>query len=79
MVGAMVNGRTLERFLDDAFFWPIFEAAEALDVPIYLHPMPPPKAVYDAYYAGFGDERRLHARGRRLGLARRDRPALRCG
>jgi hypothetical protein len=56
MVGAMVNGRTLERFLDDTFFWPIFEAAEALAVPIYLHPMPPPKAVYDLYYAGFGDD-----------------------
>jgi predicted TIM-barrel fold metal-dependent hydrolase len=56
MVGAMVNGRTLERFLDEPFFWPIFEAAEALRVPLYLHPMPPPKAVYDAYYAGFGDD-----------------------
>ena len=56
MVGAMVNGRTLERFLDDEFFWPIFEAAEALEVPIYLHPMPPPRAVYDLYYAGFGDD-----------------------
>jgi len=56
MVGAMVNGRTQERFLDDQFFWPIFEAAEALAVPIYLHPMPPPKAVYDLYYAGFGDD-----------------------
>ena len=56
LVGAMVNGRTLERFLDDQFFWPIFEAAEALGVPIYLHPMPPPKAVYDLYYAGFGDD-----------------------
>jgi hypothetical protein len=56
MVGAMVNGRTQERFLDDRFFWPIFEAAEALEVPIYLHPMPPPKAVYDLYYEGFGDD-----------------------
>jgi uncharacterized protein len=54
--GALVNGRTLERFLDDQFFWPIFEAAEGLSVPVYLHPMPPPKAVYDAYYSGFGDE-----------------------
>jgi hypothetical protein len=53
--GALVNGRTQERFLDDQFFWPMFESAEALGVPIYLHPMPPPKAVYDAYYAGFGD------------------------
>ena len=54
--GALVNGRTLERFLDEQFFWPIFEAAETLGVPLYLHPMPPPKAVYDAYYAGFGDD-----------------------
>jgi len=56
LVGALVNGRTLERFLDDQFFWPIFESAEALGVPIYLYPMPPPKAVYDIYYAGFGDD-----------------------
>lgn len=54
--GALINGRTLERFLDDPFFWPIFEAAEALETPIYLHPMPPPKAVYDSYYSGFGDD-----------------------
>jgi predicted TIM-barrel fold metal-dependent hydrolase len=53
--GALVNGRTLERFLDDQFFWPMFESAESLGVPIYLHPMPPPKAVYDAYFSGFGD------------------------
>jgi uncharacterized protein len=53
--GALINGRTLERFLDDEFFWPMFESAEALGVPIYLHPMPPSQAVYDAYYAGFGD------------------------
>jgi predicted TIM-barrel fold metal-dependent hydrolase len=53
--GALVNGRTQERFLDDQFFWPVFESAEALGVPIYLHPMPPPQAVYDAYYSGFGD------------------------
>ena len=56
LVGALVNGRTLERFLDEQFFWPIFEAAESLDVPLYLHPMPPPQAVSDSYYAGFGDE-----------------------
>jgi hypothetical protein len=54
--GALVNGRTQERFLDDEFFWPMFESAEALGVPIYLHPMPPPRAVYDAYYSGFGED-----------------------
>jgi hypothetical protein len=54
--GALVNGRAQERFLDDQFFWDIFESAESLGVPIYLHPMPPPQAVYDAYYSGFGDK-----------------------
>lgn len=50
--GAMVHGHTEGRFLDDQFFWPMLEAAEALDVPIYLHPTYPPKAVMDAYYSG---------------------------
>ena len=54
-VGALINGRTQERFLDEQFFWPIFEAPMRSGVPIYLHPMLPPKPVYDAYYAGFGD------------------------
>src|SRR3954464_5421178 len=26
------------RFYDDEFFWPVFEAAQELDVAIYLHP-----------------------------------------
>ncbi len=50
--GAMINGRTNGLFLDDSLFRPILEAAAALDVPIYLHPSFPPKAVQDAYYAG---------------------------
>lgn len=51
--GAMITGRTNDRFLDDPSFHPILEAAAALDVPIYLHPTFPAKAVQDAYYAGF--------------------------
>ena len=50
--GAMISGRTNGLFLDDPMFRPILEAAAALDVPIYLHPSFPPKAVQDAYYAG---------------------------
>ena len=42
-VGAMINGHTQGRYLDDEFFWPILERAEALAVPIYLHPTPPPE------------------------------------
>ena len=49
--GALINGHTAGRFLDQRFFWPILEMAERLDVPIYLHPKDPPAAVYSAYYA----------------------------
>jgi len=50
--GALINGVTGGRFLDDARFEPILTRAEALDVPIYLHPSLPPRAVYQAYYDG---------------------------
>ncbi len=53
--GALVFGRTRERSLDDPYFWPIFEAAAALNCPLYLHPQSPPLAVRAAYYTGFGE------------------------
>ena len=52
-VGALINGHVNGRYLDDTFFWPVFEAAETLDVPIYLHPTVPPQPVIEAYYQGF--------------------------
>jgi len=51
--GAMVFGRTRERSIDHPDFLPIFEAAEALRAPIYLHPQSPLPSVRDAYYSGF--------------------------
>jgi uncharacterized protein len=39
--GAVINGHTKGRYLDDQFFWPLLECVEALNVPIYLHPTPP--------------------------------------
>ncbi len=53
--GAMLYGRTRDRNLDHPDFWPIFEAAEALNAPLYLHPQSPPPAVRSAYYSGLGD------------------------
>ena len=50
--GVMLNGTADGQFLDNPRFTPIFETAQALDVPIYLHPAPPPKPVMDAYYSG---------------------------
>jgi predicted TIM-barrel fold metal-dependent hydrolase len=55
-VGAMINGHVNGRYLDDKFFWPVFECAEALGVPIYMHIQIPPKPVVDAYYGGFTPE-----------------------
>jgi predicted TIM-barrel fold metal-dependent hydrolase len=48
--GAMVHGSSRGRFLDERDFWPILECANALDVPIYLHPCTPQPAVFDTYY-----------------------------
>jgi predicted TIM-barrel fold metal-dependent hydrolase len=50
--GALINGHIRGRYLDDAFFWPILERAAALQVPLYLHPTPPPQQVIDASYTG---------------------------
>jgi predicted TIM-barrel fold metal-dependent hydrolase len=54
-VGAMIHGHTMGRFLDDQTFWPIFERAEKLGVPIYLHPALPHPGAIKAYYQGFED------------------------
>lgn len=53
--GAMIYGRTRERNADHPDFWPIFEAADALNAPLYLHPQSPPPDVRSAYYSGYGD------------------------
>lgn len=48
--GAMIHGLSHgHKFLDLPEFWPIFERAEALDVPIYMHPAVPHPAFIDAY------------------------------
>ncbi len=54
--GALLDGTTDGLFLDDARFTPVFEAAIALKVPIYLHPAEPPEAVRKAYFSGLPGE-----------------------
>jgi len=51
--GAMINGMTAGVFHDDERFWPIYERAQALDVPIYIHPTLPHPAVIEAYYKDY--------------------------
>jgi 5-carboxyvanillate decarboxylase len=67
--GVIINSHTRGEFLDDPKFWDIFEAAEALSVPVYLHPQTPPPAMIMPYVErglesailGFGAESGLHA------------------
>lgn len=51
--GAMVHGLTDGLFIDDQRYWPIFERAEALDVPIYIHPGMPHPQVTEIYYKDY--------------------------
>lgn len=53
--GAMVCGRTREKNLDHKDFWELFESAEALDVPLFIHPQIPQKPIRDIYYSGFDE------------------------
>jgi len=54
--GAMIHGLANGVFLDDKRFWPIYERAQALDVPIYLHPSVPKPAVMEAYYQDYAKD-----------------------
>lgn len=55
-VGALVDGTVASDegtlFLDDERFTPFWEAAAQLQVPVYLHPAPPPAVVQKAYFSG---------------------------
>ena len=48
--GALINGHLNGKYLDHEEFWPILARAEALDVPIYLHPFVPPEVITKTYY-----------------------------
>ena len=66
--GAVVNSHTQGAYLDDPKCWEIFEAAQALDVPIYIHPNTPPREMIgpflprglDGAVYGFAVETGLH-------------------
>jgi predicted TIM-barrel fold metal-dependent hydrolase len=51
--GAMIHGLTNGEFCDGKKYWPIYERAQALDVPIYMHPGYPHPDVIAAYYQDY--------------------------
>jgi 2,3-dihydroxybenzoate decarboxylase len=69
LTGVIINSHTHGEYLSDPKFWEIFEAAEAADTPIYLHPNTPPRNMIqpflecglDGAIYGFGVETGLHA------------------
>lgn len=67
--GFVVNSHTNSEYLDDPKYWPILEAAEALDACIYIHPRAPSDGMaapfqkygMDAALWGYGVEVGTHA------------------
>jgi predicted TIM-barrel fold metal-dependent hydrolase len=51
--GAIIHGHTGGSFLDDRRYWVIFACAQALGVPIYLHPAVPHPNAVKAYFEGY--------------------------
>jgi 5-carboxyvanillate decarboxylase len=50
MCGVIANSHIRGDYLDDQRFWPVLEAAERLDVPVYLHPNTPNDRMVDPLY-----------------------------
>jgi 5-carboxyvanillate decarboxylase len=68
--GAMITGHICDEYLDDRKYRVIFERAEKLNVPIYIHPKTPSKEMIKPYLAypglafallGFAADGSLHA------------------
>jgi len=54
LLGAMIMGTTKGQFVDDKKFWPVFERASKLDVPVYIHPSPVKPAIAEAFFKDHG-------------------------
>jgi 5-carboxyvanillate decarboxylase len=69
MHSVIINSHTQGEYLSDPKFWDIFAAAEAHQVPIYLHPNSMPRNMIESFQEcgldgaiyGFGVETGLHA------------------
>ncbi|HLY56259.1 MAG TPA: amidohydrolase family protein [Stellaceae bacterium] len=67
--GFVINSHTNNEYMDDAKYWPLLEAAEALDACIYIHPRAPSEALanpfrqygLDSAIWGYGVETATHA------------------
>lgn len=53
-LGCMTYGSIIGKFLDDPIFDPFLARAEALNVPIYIHPAAPSPEIAKLYYSDLG-------------------------
>ncbi|KAL1630419.1 hypothetical protein SLS56_004947 [Neofusicoccum ribis] len=55
-VEALVENHVADRYYDDGSFWPVFQQAVELDVPIYIHPTFPTEEMIRVNYRGNYDQ-----------------------
>lgn len=53
LVGGLINGHCRGRYLDDPAYEGLFERAQGMGAPIYLHPTAPHPAVMEAWFAPY--------------------------
>jgi predicted TIM-barrel fold metal-dependent hydrolase len=56
LVGGLINGHCQGRYLDDPAYQGLFEGAEDMGAPIYLHPTTPHPAVMEAWFGPYVDD-----------------------
>ncbi len=54
--GALINSHTKGEYLDEEKYWVIFEKAQELDVPVYIHPRVPSADMVKPFQKYFGLE-----------------------
>ncbi len=54
--GVNIESHARNEYLDRKRYWPIFERAERLDVPIYIHPEIPSSSILKGYAEDYGFE-----------------------
>lgn len=55
-VGSLIDNTADGRFYDDTFFWPMFDAHEKLDVPVYLHATPHPLTDSSPFHGNYAPQ-----------------------
>lgn len=56
LLGAMINGRSRDKYLDHLDYRPLLQKSADLGYPIYIHPQIAPRQVRALYYDGFDDK-----------------------